>query len=121
MNLDPQVADVRTAMASDEGAIFDRLVEIAEKVSPAIQNALRWNAPTFTLADNWHHWLFSINATKLGVTLTFHKGWLLDDPRHALQGTGKHMRMLRFKSCTDIDEGVIVGLIGEAVKHHTDL
>ncbi|GIL12646.1 MAG: hypothetical protein BroJett038_13660 [Chloroflexota bacterium] len=119
--LAPEVETLRAQMTDEERQIFDRLVAIAHEVDPAIQNSFRWKQPTFTLHDNWHHWLFSINRTKKGVTLNFHKGWLLDDPENVLRGDGAHMRQIVFKTQADIEQNMVAGLMREAIKHQTDI
>jgi hypothetical protein len=51
------------------------------------------------------HWTVCyIAGFKHHVTFAFHDGKMLKDPDGLLQGTGKHMKYLKFKSTDDIDE-----------------
>lgn len=100
---------------------FDSLIAIAYRVNPAFQNSVRWKAPTFTLDDNWHHWIFSITRTKGGIALTFHKGALPRDKQGLLEGSGKYMRKIVYKDASDIDGAAIADLMREAIKHQTDM
>ena len=88
MPLTPEVQRVYGNLSAQEQEIFDGVVSLAEKVDPSFQNRMQWQKPTFTLNSNWHHWIFSLSKTKMGMTLTFHKGWLLDDPQKILSGDG---------------------------------
>jgi hypothetical protein len=121
MLLDPEIQSVYDAFPQPARAIFDRIVAIAILADPALQNRLQWQKPTFTLNNNWHHWLFSVANTKKGVTVTFHKGWLLEDPYHALQGDGLHVRMLRFNESAEVNADILTGLIRSAIAHQLDM
>ncbi len=121
MPLAPDVQRIRDALSRQEQEIFDAVVSIAGKVNPSFQNRMQWQKPTFTLNDNWHHWIFSLSKTKMGMTLTFHKGWLLEDPQKVLTGDGKHLRMLRFTEVAQIRKNAVKELIREAIRHQLDL
>ena len=115
------VKQYRDALTATDKQTFDSLIAIAYRVNPAFQNSVRWKAPTFTLGDNWHHWLFSITKTKGGIVLTFHKGALLRDEQGILEGSGKYMRKIVYKDVSGIDETAIAGLLREAIKHQIDM
>lgn len=121
MHLAPDVKHVRDKLSEQEQKIFDAVVGFAEEVNPSFQNRIQWQKPTFTLDDNWHHWIFSLNRTKAGMTVTFHKGWLLEDPQKILGGDGAHLRMLRFTDVAQIQESAMKDLIQAAVRHQLDL
>ncbi len=121
MEFPPAVQSYTSAMSGPNRAIFERLARIAQIVDPSIQVEIKWRAPTFTVCGNWHHWLFSIAQTKKGVTLTFHKGWLLSDPARALQGEGQHMRQILFTAESQIPEPVVAALIRESIRRQTDM
>ena len=121
MALTPDVQRVRDSLSASEQEIFDAVVSLAEKVDPAFQSRIQWQKPTFTLNDNWHHWIFSLSKTKMGMTLTFNKGWLLEDPQKILSGDGKHLRMLRFTSVTEIEKDTVEKLIRQAIQHQLEL
>jgi hypothetical protein len=121
MELDDDVIEYRAGMTSPNQAIFDRITEIAQSENPAIQNAIKWRKPTFTISSNWHHWLFSIAQTKKGITLTFHKGRLLADPEQVLQSSANFMRHILFTDVLQIREQVVARLIEEAIRHQIDM
>lgn len=121
MEISAEVVNYRVSMTPANQVIFDRLAEIAYTVEPGLQNAIKWRAPTFTANGNWHHWLFSIAQTKKGVTLNFHKGWLLADPTHSLQGEGKHLRQMVFVDIAEIQDEVVAGLMREAIRHQIEM
>ena len=121
MQLEPDIQHVRYNLSEQEQKIFDTIVDIAENVNPSLQNRIQWQKPTFTLDGNWHHWIFSLSRTKAGMTLTFHKGWLLEDPQKILKGDGKHLRMLRFTDVAQIQKDAVKQLIREVVRHQLDL
>jgi hypothetical protein len=121
MRLVSGVQQIHDSLSEQDRKLFDALVSIAEEVDPSFQNRVQWQKPTFTLNDNWHHWIFSLDKTKAGMTLTFHKGWLLDDPQKILSGDGKHLRMLRFKDVAQIQKKAVKDLIHEAIRCQLDL
>ena len=121
MALTPDVQRVRDSLSASEQEIFDAVVSLAEKVDPSFQSRIQWQKPTFTLNDNWHHWIFSLAKTKMGMTLSFHKGWLLDDPGRLLCGDGRHLRMIRFAAVGQIQKARLAELFREAIEHQLDL
>lgn len=121
MMLVSDVQSVRERLSGQDQDIFDHVARLAYEVDPSFQNRMQWQKPTFTLNNNWHHWIFSLSKTKMGMTLAFHKGWLLDDPQRLLSGDGKHLRMLRFKDTGEVREDAVKELIREAIKHQLDL
>jgi hypothetical protein len=120
MQITLEVQTYCALLTDDQQVIFDRLAAIAHTVDPAIQNAVKWSVPTFTLEGNWHHWLFSLAETQKGIKLTFHMGWLLSDPTHALQGNGKHLRHILFNDMAQIKESVVAELMREAIHHQLE-
>lgn len=121
MEINADVLKYRSTVSSTHQVIFDQLAAIAHQIAPDMQNAIKWRVPTFTLNGNWHHWLFSISQTKKGVTLNFHKGWLLADPEQVLQGDGKHLRQLVFTLPEQVREEVVANLMREAIRHQTEV
>ena len=71
MILTPDIQRIRDSLSDQEQEIFDTVVRIAGKVNAAFQNKMQWQKPTFTLSDNWHHWIFSLAKTKMGITMSF--------------------------------------------------
>ncbi len=55
--------------------------------------------------------------TKKGVSLTFHKGSLLADPKRLLHGEGNYMRALLFRAVSDIGDSDAIQAIFEDAAH----
>jgi len=115
------VADYRSALPPDQLATFDQLAALARAVTPSLQAAIKWRVPTFTVNGNWHHWLFRLASTKNGLSLTFHKGWLLADPQRVLQGAGPHLRQILFTGPEQLRPDVIAALMREAIRHQLEM
>ena len=50
------------------------LAAVVHAADEAVAEAIKWRRLTFTVDDNWHHWLCAVAVTKGGVSLVFHKG-----------------------------------------------
>jgi hypothetical protein len=96
---------------------------LAGKVHAAgdgVAESIKWRRLTFTVEDDWHHWLCAIAVTKRGVDLVFHKGSLLDDPTGVLQGDGSYVRQIPYDQAT-ADPEAVTALVRQAVAHQTDM
>jgi hypothetical protein len=121
MILTAEVQSIFDQLSAQEQEIFKTIVHLAEGVNPALQNRIQWKKPTFTLNDNWHHWIFSVVKTQKGITISFHKGWLLEDPEKALAGDGAHLRLMRFTDSAEIKNEILTNLISSAIRHQLDM
>ena len=97
----------------------ERLAELVHAAHPGVQEALKWRRLTFTVDGNWHHWLCAVAASK-AVSLTFHKGALLDDPAGLLEGDGRYTRQVPYERAAERPEAVIA-LVRDAVEHQEDM
>ena len=86
----------------------------------AVVEAIKWRRLTFTVDDNWHHWLCAISVTKDGVSLVFHKGSLLEDSAGLLQGDGRYLRQISYEQAKAHPEAV-TALVREAIGHQTEM
>ena len=91
------------------------------EVNPEFDCDIKWNQITFTLNQNWHHWIVAISESGKGITLSFHKGALLKDPRKLLKGSGSHLRTIKYQYREQIDPDYLKRLIKSAVEKHTEL
>ena len=80
--------------------ILIRLRELIYEVVPDATEDIKWSVPTFSLNKT----ICYIAGFKHHVTFAFYNGKMLNDPDGILQGTGKHMKYLKFKSIDDLDE-----------------
>ena len=82
--------------------------------------AIKWQRLTFTVNDDWHHWLCAITVSRQAVSLTFHKGSLLDDPAGLLEGDGRYVRHVPYDRAAGNPDAV-KDLVRQAVTRQTDM
>ena len=97
------------------------LISYIMESNPEFDCEVKWNQITFTLNQNWHHWIIAVSESKKGIILNFHKGALLKDPRKILKGTGSHLRTIKYHYREQIDPDYIKRLIKSAVEKQTEL
>jgi uncharacterized protein YdeI (YjbR/CyaY-like superfamily) len=73
--------------------------EIILSTDKRIEETIKWSSPTFIYKGNIAS--FFMNAKKF-VNLMFHKGALLEDKFHLLEGDGKETRVARFENLKDV-------------------
>jgi hypothetical protein len=99
----------------------DRLIDVIFDVLPEAQHGRKWGRLTFTRAGDWHHWICAIAATESAVKLVIHKGALLADPRGVMEGQGRYVRSIRFRSPDEIDPDVVAPILREAAARQTEM
>ena len=97
------------------------IINIALEINPEFDCDIKWDQITFTLNQNWHHWIFAISESRQGVTVSFHKGALMRDPRKILKGSGSHLKTIRYEYREMIDPSYLKRLINEAIEKQTEL
>jgi hypothetical protein len=97
-----------------------RLAAVVHAADEAVAEAIKWRRLTFTVDDNWHHWLCAIAVTKGGVSMMFHKGSLLEDPAGLLQGEGRYLRQIPYDQAAAHPEAV-TALVREAIARQTEM
>ncbi|HEX2259621.1 MAG TPA: DUF1801 domain-containing protein [Actinomycetota bacterium] len=121
--MDDPSRDVETWLGQLRPDQSDKVKWLAGLVHEAVQEvdvAIKWRQLTFTVDDNWHHWLCAISVTAQEVNLMFHKGSLLDDPAGMLEGQGRYLRRVRHHRAVANPEGV-TALVRQAIVHQTDM
>ena len=116
-NINRYLNDLRPENIELVKIIIDYILES----NPEFDCDIKWNQITFTLNQNWHHWIMAISESKKGITLSFHKGALIKDPRKILKGTGSHLRNIKYQYREQIDPDYLKRLIKSAVDKQTDL
>ena len=104
--------------AADEStrAHFSRLANLIASADPAITAAIKWGKLTFALDGDYHHWLCALAKVKKGVSLYFHFGSLLDDPRGILQtGASRWMRKIDFIPGEPFNPQALTALVRQAL------
>jgi hypothetical protein len=101
--------------------IASLIINLALEVNPEFDCEIKWDQITFTLNQNWHHWIFSISEARRGVNISFHKGALLKDPRKIFKGTGSHLRTVKYEYPEMVDPSYLKTMITQAIDRQTDL
>ncbi|HVM15558.1 MAG TPA: DUF1801 domain-containing protein [Egibacteraceae bacterium] len=115
----PEVTAWLDDLGPDQREQAESLVRLVHDVGTPLSEAIKWRRLTFTVDDDWHHWLCQIAVTKKGTSLVFHKGVLLDDPANLLEGQGRYLRQVPYQRAVAGREGV-TGLVMEALEHRQD-
>ena len=117
-------AVVATHLPEIEGpprATAERLAELVLDALGDAQHEQKWGRLTFTRAADWHHWICAISATKQGIRLTLHKGALLADPHGVMEGEGRYIRSIPFRSPDEVDAGIVAPILREASDRQTEM
>ncbi len=101
--------------------IANLIINLALEVNSEFDCEIKWDQITFTLNQNWHHWIFSVSEARQGVTVSFHKGALLKDPRKILRGTGSHLRTIKYEYPEKVDPSYLKMMITQAIDKQTEL
>jgi hypothetical protein len=99
----------------------ERLVEVILGELPNAQHERKWGQLTFTLAQDWHHWICAVSLTEKAVKLVIHKGALLADPHGAMEGKGRYMRAIPFRAPDEINPDVVAPILREAAARQTEM
>jgi hypothetical protein len=99
----------------------DALIDVVLAALPDAEHAQKWCQLTFTRQADWHHWICAITATKSAVKLVIHKGALLADPRGVMNGQGRYLRSIPFRSPDEIDADVVAPILREAAARQTEM
>jgi hypothetical protein len=78
---------------------------------PALAESLKWNVPTYSLNGKN---IMDLQDFRGHVNLNFFRGTQLRDPRRILQGTGKQVRHVSFRSIDDIRHSYLKKLVDQA-------
>ncbi|MCB0792148.1 MAG: DUF1801 domain-containing protein [Flavobacteriales bacterium] len=97
-----------------------RLRQLIHQVDPGIEETWRWNGPHF----DRNGIMLGMSAHKTCVSIWFHKGALLKDPRRLFEplekDEAKGMRVYKLKESDAIDEKAFTELVKQAVKLNED-
>lgn len=94
-------------------AILDALREVILASGSGIVEEFKWGRPCYS-AENG---LFSyLHRTKNHVTIGFHRGADLKDPKGLLEGDGKDMRHAKLTDATQASDPALRQLVNQAAK-----
>lgn len=96
------------------------LVEVVWKLQRLVKKAVAgaretvnsWGVPTFEKTDPFCFYMVG----KHHVTLGFHNGTSLKDPKGLLEGTGKNIRHVKLRTVEDLKQQGLLALVREAAK-----
>ena len=97
------------------------IMNLSLEVNPEFDCEIKWDQITFTLNQNWHHWILSVSEARHGITVSFHKGALIKDPRKIFKGTGSHLRTIKYGYPEMIDPSYLKMLITQAIDKQIEL
>jgi hypothetical protein len=100
----------RLPAAQQEIAVALR--ELIRKAAPQLEETVKWGYPCFLGSEK----VCSIMAFKDHVNLAFFRGAELADPHGLLEGTGKGMRHVKFRSVSDIRAKTLAALVKAAAQ-----
>ena len=100
MRPNPEVEDYIDQFNPPHREILIRLRAIIFEVVPDATEDIKWRVPTFSRHKN----ICYMAGFKHHVTFAFYDGKMLKDPEGLLQGSGKQMKYIKFRSLDDIDE-----------------
>jgi len=78
--------------------------------------AIKWQQLTFTLNNDFHHWICAIRINKNNITLNFHFGSYLNDNLNLLIAQKSNfLRQLKFNGLSDLKQEIIIDFVRQAV------
>ena len=107
-------------LSPDQQEQAEQLAALVHAADSEIAEAVKWRRLTFTVHDNWHHWLCAVAVSRGGAKLVFHKGALLRDPDGLLQGESRYLREIPYDAAAAHSKAA-TALVREAIVHQTDM
>lgn len=103
-------------LGTPQNDVAAQLREIVLTCYPQLREDIKWHVPVYSLVTTP---IVSIEGFKAHVNLKFFRGAELRDRWNILEGTGKGVRHVKFRSPEDVDERKIRGLIDQALEQAT--
>ena len=98
---------------ANQRPIVDGLRKLIKSSVPGVVEEIKWSRPIYSTANGMFCYL---HGTKNHVTLGFHEGASLKDPKNLLEGTGKGMRHVKITSAEEIEAPAFRQFIKQAAK-----
>jgi hypothetical protein len=99
-------------LSGPQKEVAARLRGIVRTRYPQLREDVKWHVPVYSLGTTP---IVSIEGFKAHVNLKFFEGARLQDRAGILEGTGKGVRHVKFRSPADVDEEKIRELIDQAL------
>jgi hypothetical protein len=98
-------------LAPDLKAIADELHRLILAAEPTLRAEMKWGMPCYSK----NSMVCALMGAKAYVSIFFHQGRKLKDPKKLLSGGGKTVRGIQFTSAKDIPAGAIRSFVKGAV------
>jgi hypothetical protein len=98
---------------ANQRPIVNALRKLIKSSVPGVVEEIKWSRPIYSTTNGMFCYL---HRTKNHVTLGFHEGTSLKDPKNLLEGTGKGMRHVKITSAADIDQSALRQFVKQAAK-----
>lgn len=114
---DVAICNFVESIADQFKSAANMLIEIISQSSAKFDSAIKWKQLTFTLEEDFHHWIIAISQTKKYLSLNFHYGGLLDDSKNRFSiGKSKFFRKIEIRDESEIDKKFFLDLINQAIE-----
>lgn len=101
--MNTQISEYIENATTSQKEIMKNLRTIILEAIPDAKEHYKWNRPVFCLDGDFAYLKVTNNHVNLGF-FNFNK---IKDTEHKLEGTGKEMRHIKFKSIDEIDENML--------------
>jgi hypothetical protein len=92
-------------------AIAEKLHQLVMSAEPSLRAELKWGMPCYSK----NSMVCALMKAKAHVSIFFHRGKLLADPKKLLSGSGKTVRSMRLTTVKDIPAAAVRKFVKGAV------
>jgi hypothetical protein len=97
------------------GHMFVQLDEAIRSAAPELDVAIKYRLLSYTVDEDWRHWICAVNATKNAVCLRFLWGVLLDDPLGVLRPGTSTLMTWDMPRGTGVDTAAVASYVRDAL------
>src|SRR5262245_53500681 len=101
----PETVDQLIARASPEvQVLLQRLRGMVRGIAPDLDERFGWGQILYQREQRLGNFIVSLLPQRTYVNLEFIDGTMLPDPAGRLEGKGKHLRHVKIRTVTDVDD-----------------
>lgn len=93
-------------------ATLAALRKLVKALGPDVAEEIKWSRPCYSTSRGLFCYL---QSTRNHAALGFQQGSTLNDPEKLLEGAGKDMRHIKFKTGADFNKAAVAALLKQAV------
>jgi hypothetical protein len=97
------------------GRMFVALDAAIRQAAPELDVAIKYRLLSYTVDQDWRHWVCAVNATKSAVCLRFLWGVLLDDPLGVLRPGTSTLMTWDMPRDGDVDTAAVMSYVRNAL------